>query len=525
MQKKDKISKSKAVKVDLIAWSQEMLELLGGSDNVISAAHCLTRLRLVIKDEALIKKSDVEKMPSVKGTFKSSGQFQIIIGTDVEKYFKEFVKVTGIKSVSKEESKAIAANEKGNLFVRGLNFLGEVFIPIVPVLVAGGIILGFRNVLEADFNGWKIVEQGQFWVGLNDFLWIPAQVCFWWLPVHICWSIFRKMEADQVLGIVVGLCLMVPPLINTYEVIGGTGKDSPIWIWDIIKELQKQGKDAAFDWGFMKYPWKIQYTAQVIPAFAIGIVGAHINKWIKRISPGYISQISVPLVTIIPTFMIAMFIVGPVGFVIASAIGYAVSWSFTNPIAKYFSGFIVGFAYAPIVLTGVHHLFNAIFIQDTAQNGGNFLFIGTCAQAIAQGGAVIGWILVNRKDPRTKDVGIPSIVSAYLGVTEPAMYGVNLKHMYPFVAASIATGVGLEIAVISGTSAYNSGNGAWLGILNVQAESQIAGVNTWIGTGYTWFMISMLITTALSISLTMLFSKVSYFKKFNIEMKAAELLK
>jgi len=130
-----------------------MLELLGGSDNIISVAHCLTRLRLVIKDETLIKKADVEKMPSVKGTFKSSGQFQIIIGTDVENYFKEFVKISGVQSVSKEQSKAIAANEKGNLFVRGLNFLGEVFIPIVPVLVAGGIILGFRNVLEADFNG------------------------------------------------------------------------------------------------------------------------------------------------------------------------------------------------------------------------------------------------------------------------------------------------------------------------------------------------------------------------------------
>ncbi|AVN64565.1 MULTISPECIES: PTS transporter subunit EIIC [Mesoplasma] len=519
MGKKEKIPQ---VKIDLKAWSKELVEYLGGSENIISATHCLTRLRLVIKDENLINKAKVETMPNVKGTFKSSGQYQIIIGTEVEKYFKEFVAVSGVEAVSKEKAKAIANQNNGGWFLKSLNFLGEVFIPIIPVLVAGGIILGFRNILEADFNGFIIVKSGQFWQGLNDFLWIPAQVCFWWLPVHLCWSIFRKMEADQVMGIVVGLCLLVPPLMNVYEVSGEASQDGGFkWIWQIMAGMD----DGAFDWGFMKYPWKIQYTAQVIPAFAIGIVGAYINKWIKRTSPAVVSQIVVPLVTILPTFTLAMFVIGPAGFIVASVISFAISWAFTNNIAKYFFGFIIGMAYAPIVLTGVHHLFNAVFVQDTIQNGGNFLFIGTCAQAIAQGSAVLGWILVNKKDPRAKDVGIPSVVSAYLGVTEPAMYGVNLKHMYPFAAASIATGLGLELAVISGVSATNSGNGAWLGILNVQVESKIEGVNTWIGTGYTWFMISMILTAAVSIGLTMVFSKVKYFEKFNIEVKAAELLK
>ncbi|AGR42218.1 PTS transporter subunit EIIC [Spiroplasma diminutum] len=509
-------------KIDLKSWSINLLENLGGKDNIISATHCLTRLRLVIKDESIIDKPLIESMMGVKGTFKSSGQFQIIIGTEVEKYFKEFIAVSGIEAVSKEKNKQIANENKSGLFLRGLNFLGEVFIPIVPVLVAGGIILGFRNILEADFNGFVIIKSGQFWQGLNDFLWIPAQVCFWWLPVHLCWSIFRKMEADQVMGIVVGLCLLVPPLLNVYEVAGEAGKEGEFkWIWEIMSGM----KDGAFDWGFMKYPWKIQYTAQVIPAFAIGIVGAYINLWIKRVCPAVISQIIVPLVTILPTYILAMFIIGPLGFIIASVISYAISWAFTNAIAKYFFGFIIGFVYAPIVLTGVHHLFNAVFVQDTIQNGGNFLFIGTCAQAIAQGSAVLGWIIVNRNDPRSKDVGIPSVVSAYLGVTEPAMYGVNLKHMYPFVASCIATAIGLELAVISGVSATNSGNGAWLGILNVQVQSKIPGTTTWIGTGYTWFMISMLLTAGISIGLTMLFSKFKYFNKFNVELKAGELLK
>ncbi|AKU79893.1 PTS transporter subunit EIIC [Spiroplasma turonicum] len=518
------MKKKKDEKIDfnLKEWSENLVNYLGGKDNILSASHCLTRLRLVLKDENIINKTEIENMKGVKGTFRASGQFQIVIGTTVETYFKEFVIVSGVEGVSKEENKKIANQQHGNWFLKSLNFLGEIFIPIVPVLVAGGIILGFRNILEADFDGFKIVESGQFWKGLNDFLWIPAQVCFWWLPVHICWSIFKKLEADQVLGIVVGLCLLVPPLLNVYEVSGAAGSEGKFeWIWDIMGKLE----NGSFDWGFMKYPWKIQYTAQVIPAFAIGIVGAYINKWIKRKSPAVVSQILVPLVTILPTFTLAMFVIGPFGFIVASVISFGISWAFTNAIAKYIFGFIIGIIYAPIVLTGVHHLFNAVFVQDTIQNGGNFLFIGTCAQAIAQGSAVLGYIIMNRKDPRSKDVGIPSVVSAYLGVTEPAMYGINLKHMYPFIAACIATGIGLEIAVISGVSATNSGNGAWLGILNVQVQSKINGVTTWPGTGYLWFMISMLVTAGASIGLTIVLSKIKYFKKFNIEVKAAELLK
>ncbi|WP_342268817.1 PTS transporter subunit EIIC [Spiroplasma endosymbiont of Aspidapion aeneum] len=507
---------------DINIWCETLVKSLGGKDNVISVAHCLTRLRFVLKDNTLLQIAEIDKLELVKGTFKASGQFQVIIGPEVPKIYEKFVAITGISSSTKSEAKQQANDQHGNLFLRGMNFLGEIFIPIIPVLVAGGIILGFRNILEADYNGYVITKHSQFCNGLDAFLWIPAQVCFWWLPVHICWSIFKKMDGDEVLGIVIGLCLLVPPLISTFDSLGS---NNGIWIWDIVGNLQSKGTEAAFDFGFMKYPWKIQYTAQVIPAFAIGIIGVYINRWIKDKSPAYLSQILVPLVTIIPTYILAMFIIGPIGYVIASAIGYAVSWSFTNSVAKYFFAFIIGLLYAPIVLTGTHHLFNAIFIQDTIQNGGNFLFIGTCGQAIAQGSAVLGYIICNKDDPRAKDVGVPAVISAYLGVTEPAMYGINLKHMYPFVGACVGSSVALEIAVISGTSSYNSGNGAWLGILNVQVKSKIPGVTTWIGTGYTWFMISMVAAAAISIFLTMALSKIDYFKKFNLDLKAAELLK
>jgi len=329
------------------------------------------------------------------------------------------------------------------------------------------------------------------------------------------------MEADEVLGIVIGLTLLIPPLINTYDAIKAEEIGDKTWIWDIVNS---DITNFSFDFGFMQYPWKIQYTVQVIPAFMVGILGAYINRWIKRVTPGYLYQIQVPLVTILPTFVIAMFAIGPLGFIIGSAIGVAFKWAFTNEIAKYFFAFIIGGLYAPIVVTGVHHMFNAIFVQETISNGGNFLFIATCAQSIAQGSAVLGWILMNRKTEEAKNVGIPSVVSAYLGVTEPAMYGINIKYMYPFIGASLGGALGTELAVISGVSATNSGNGAWLGILNVQVQSKIAGVTTWPGTGFLWFMISMILVAGSSIMFTILLSKVKWFNKFKMEISAGNSL-
>lgn len=511
---------------------EKLVQAVGGVDNIQHATHCLTRLRLVIIDQSKIQDSVIKKMDGVKGTFTQSGQYQIVFGPDVAKIYDKFAKKFNLNKVSKEEIKSFI-NKDQNLFKRFLTFMSDIFIPIVPVLVSGGIILGIRNVFEANFVetffrgfdengnpllGWSMVNASSFINGLNGFLWIPAQACFWWLPVHICWSIFKKMGADEILGIVIGLTLLISPLLNVYEIFNNEPSGG-VWIWDIVKDLQNAGKDVTFDWGFMKYPWKIAYTSQVIPAIGIGVIGAYINLWIKRVSPNVISQIAVPTVTVLSAFTIGMFIIGPVGYVLGSAVGMGFQWALTNAVAKYFFAIIIGLLHAGLVITGMHHLLNAVIIQNVAVNGGDFIFMSICAQAIGQGSAVVGWMILNRKDAKAKEVGSSSVVAAYLGVTEPALYGVNLKYLFPFIAGSIATAVGLEIIVISGVTAQSIGNGSWLGFLSVQPMSKVSGVKTWVGTGYLWFFIANFINAAIAITLSYVFGKMEYFKKFNPDLK------
>ncbi|AXK51694.1 PTS transporter subunit EIIC [Spiroplasma alleghenense] len=516
----------------------KLLELIGGKENIVSATHCLSRLRLVLANPKKADIKEIEKLSGVKGVFNANGQFQIVFGTEVERVYKAFIKYTGLKEMSKEEIKDAVVN-KASWFQKALNHMSEIFIPIIPVLVAGGLILGIRNIFEAVFDpnyfggqydalgnpilGWSMVNVSQFINGLNAFLWIPAQVCFWWIPVHVCWSIFKKMKADEILGIVIGLTLLVPPLLNVYEVFS-QGFDS-IWIWDIVATLKENGQDVTFNFGFMQYPWKIAYTAQVIPAIAIGVLGAYINLYMKKVTPGAVKQIVVPLVTILASFTIAMFIIGPAGYIVGSLIGAGFQWALTDGIAKYFFAIIIGGMHATLVLTGVHHLLNAVMIQNVASSGGDFIFLSIVSQSIAQGAAVLGWMIVNwKKNENVKEVGASALTSAWLAVTEPAMYAVNLKYMYPFVAASIGAAVGLEICVVAGVSANSIGNGAWLGILSVQIQSGINGVTTWPGTAFTWFMIAGLTNTALTIVLTIAFSKIKYFQKFDLEFAAADAL-
>lgn len=532
---------AKHKKLDFVTntWLEELMSNLGGVENIKQSTHCLTRMRIVALDENKVNKDAIAKMEGVKGIFVASGQLQIVLGTDVAKIYQLLANKYNLAQSTKADIKKTVANQ-GNWFKRFLNWMSDIFIPIVPVLVSGGIILGLRNIFEATFSatyftgkfdaggnpvvGWSMVNVSQFMNGLDAFLWIPAQVAFWWLPVHICWSIFRKMDADQILGVVLGLSLLVSPLINTYEFTQEKGIHS-LWIWDIASQLRAQGKDSAFDWGFMKYPWKIAYTSQVIPAMGVGIVGAYINLWIRRVSPGTLTQILVPTVTIIPTYVFALFIIGPIGYVLGSCLGFAFQWALTNKIAKYFFAIIIGGLHAGIVITGMHNLLNAVMIQSVAQYGGDFVFMSVCAQCLGQGSAVIGWMILKRKDPKSKEVGGAAVVAAYLGVSEPALYGVNIKYLYPFIAGSIGAAAALEICVISGTTAQSIGNGAWLGILSVQIESKAKGVTTWPGTGYAWFLIANLVGTALAISLTIIFGKMPVFKKFDPNYKPEDFKK
>ncbi|TCG11267.1 PTS transporter subunit EIIC [Mycoplasma todarodis] len=483
----------------------ELITLLGGRDNVSSAMHCVSRLRLVVNDMTLVDDGAISKLASSRGTIKlQNNQYHVIIGADIPTYFKEFSKQTNISASTKAELKNDAASN-GTFLQRMMQHFSEIFIPLIPALVAGGLILGFRNILEANFNGFVIVNESAFMKGVNDFLWIPAQAVFWYLPVTLSWSIFKKMGGSQVLGIIIGLSMLLPPLINTYGVSGG-GKGVQ-WIWDM--DLNKFG----FNFGSFKFPWKISYTAQVIPAIGVAFAGVYIERGLNRIVTPILKQIIVPLGVILGAYILAMVIIGPIGWTIGTAISFAVKWALTNPIAKFIFAPIFGLLYAPLVVTGMHHMLNAVMIQNTATIGGSLFFPILAISNIAQGAAALAFTLAHKKSEKMKQVGYSATTAAWLGVTEPAMYGINIRYIAPFIAGIIGSSVGALFVTIAGVSSAGIGNGAWLGTLSMQAQSGISGVHTWAGTGYLWFLIAASMAAAISIFVTLTLRKHPRFKK------------
>ncbi|AOX43664.1 PTS system, trehalose-specific IIBC component [Spiroplasma sp. NBRC 100390] len=489
---------------------ETLIPLLGGIDNIISYTHCVSRLRLVLKDNDRADSKGIEELANVKGTVQPIGQYHVVIGADVSSYFLEFQKYLKSKSENFNTEQANSSSKKKTKwYQRLLQHFSEIFIPLIPALVAGGLILGFRNILEANWSGpgTSLVSISVFAKGLNEFLWIPAQAVFWYIPVTICWSIFNKMGGSPVIGIIIGLTLLLPPLVDIYSIAGEAGNS--LWIFNVAP---------TFDFGAWKFPWKVQYTGQVIPAIGVAFFGVYLEKGLNRIIPAVLKQIFVPLITILLSFTIGLCLIGPVGYIIGSAISIGLSWTLINPIAKYFFAPILGLLYAPIVITGVHTMFNAVMIQNTAQIGGSFIFPILCMSNIAQGSATLMFTINNRKDPKIKEVGISATTSAWLGVTEPAMYGINLRFFYPFLGAIVGSASGALLLTVAGVTSNGIGNGAWLGVLSIQPFSQVNGVKTFIGTGFTWFIISGLLTMSVSMTLTWFLEKVPRFAKLRNEL-------
>lgn len=457
--------------------AQELLVLVGGKENISAVTHCATRMRFVLVDP---KKSDVksiEALKSVKGTFTQAGQFQVIIGNEVSTFYNDFAAIAGIDGVSKDQVKSVAKGNM-NVFQRLLADLAEIFAPLIPALVVGGLILGFRNVIgdiKLLEGGTKsLVEVSQFWAGTHAFLWLIGEAIFHFLPVGITWSISKKMGTTQILGIVLGITLVSPQLLNAYGVAGAT--EIPFW-----------------DFGFAKVQM-IGYQAQVIPAMLAGFVLVFLEKNIRKVVPEYISMIVVPFLALVPTVLIAHTVLGPIGWKIGSAISTVVYAGLTSGLNWLFAA-LFGFAYAPLVITGLHHMTNAIDMQLVAEFGGTNLWPMIALSNIAQGSAVLAMIFLNRHDEDEKQVSIPAAISCYLGVTEPAMFGINLKYVYPFFAAMIGSATAAVVSVGAGVMANSIGVGGLPGILSIQPKYM--GI----------FAISMLIAIVVPFILTVIFNK------------------
>ena len=429
----------------------ELLKLVGGKENIQAVSHCVTRMRFVLVDPSKADVDKIEDLPSTKGTFTQSGQFQVIIGNEVQEYYNEFTKISGIEGVSKEEVKQNAKSQQ-NVIQKIMSTMGEIFAPIIPALIVGGLILGFRNVIDSMAiveNGTKtLCEVSQFWAGVDQFLWLIGEAVFHFLPVGIVWSITKKMGTTQILGIILGITLVSPQLLNAYAVASTAPADIPVW-----------------DFGFATVKM-IGYQAQVIPAMLAGFTLVYLEKFFRKISPSYISMITVPFFSLLLAVTLAHTVLGPIGWVVGDWISNIV-WAGLNSSAKWLFAAVFGFTYAPLVITGLHHMTNAIDTQLISSFGGTNLWPMIALSNIAQGSAVLAMIVLQKKNEKAQQLSIPACISCYLGVTEPAMFGVNIKYGFPFICAMIGSAFAAMFSVSTGVTAVSIGVGGLPGILSI----------------------------------------------------------
>ena len=468
--------------------AKDLLDAIGGKENVTAVSHCATRMRFVLGDGKKANVKAIEAIPVVKGTFTNAGQFQVIIGNDVPIFYNDFTAVSGIEGVSKEAAKS-AAKSNQNPLQRVMATLAEIFTPIIPALIVGGLILGFRNVLEgvhwSMLDGKTITEVSKFWSGINHFLWLPGEAIFQFLPVGITWSVSRKMGTSQILGIVLGICLVSPQLLNAYSVASTSAAEiAKDWVWDF---------------GFFTVN-RVGYQAQVIPALLAGLSLSYLEIFWRKHIPEVVSMIFVPFLSLIPALILAHTVLGPIGWTIGQGLSSVVLAGLTGPV-KWLFGAVFGALYAPFVITGLHHMTNAIDTQLVADAGGTGLWPMIALSNIAQGSAVFAYYLMKRHDEREAQISLPATISAYLGVTEPALFGVNVKYVYPFVAGMIGSSIAGLLSVTFNITANAIGIGGLPGILSIQAKYMIpfAGV--------------MLVAILVPMFLTFFFHKIGFLTK------------
>lgn len=482
--------------------AKQLLGLIGGKENVAAVTHCATRMRFSLVDDAKANVKEIQQLPTVKGTFTNAGQFQVIMGNDVGDFFKDFIAVSGIEAASKEEVKKAGA-QKGSILQRAVGHLAEIFVPLIPALVAGGLMLGIGNFLQASlpFLGGKsfkeVSELARIILFFTD--WIGGAV-FGMLPVLVCWSTVRKFKGNEALGIVLGLMLVAGSMLNAYVYGNMTGEGIN------VKEALLNGNEKyaieagkhILNLGFTKIGL-IGYQAQVIPAMFAGIALCYIEKFFNKRTPEVLKLVWVPFITMIVTGFLTILFIGPFARTLGELLVGMFAFLFKNPILKYFGAILFGGLYAPLVITGLHHTFMAVDLQLAASQGGTFIWPLIALSNIAQSGAVFATYFLYKKDQKQASVSISSTVSAWFGITEPALFGANLKYMYPFYAALIGSIAGALISTGFDVLANGIGvGGLALAFLSIKWDP----ITHQLG-----FALASLAAFGLSFGLTMIFSK------------------
>ncbi|MFQ7309243.1 MAG: PTS system trehalose-specific EIIBC component [Mediterraneibacter sp.] len=473
---------------------KRLLDLIGGKANIQAVSHCMTRMRFVLVDPKKADEKAIEELPSVKGTFTQAGQYQVIIGNDVSVFYNEFTAYAGIEGVSKDAVKA-AAKTNQNPLQKIMGTLGEIFAPLIPALICGGLVLGFRNVIgEINFfnNGTEsLADISQFWAGTYNFLWLIGEAVFHLLPVGIVWSITKKMGTTQILGIILGLTLVSSQLLNGFSVSSTPAGEIPVW-----------------DFGFAQVEM-IGYQGQVIAAMMAGFVLVYLEKFFKKICPEVISMIVVPFCSLVPAVIIAHTIVGPIGWAIGDVIGNVVYAGLTSDFRFLFAA-VFGLLYAPLVMTGLHHMTNAIDSQLLASPAESTILWPMIALSnIAQGSSVLAMSVLQKKNERAQQVNVPACISCYLGVTEPALFGVNLKYVFPLVCGMIGSCCAAMISVGFGVEALSIGVGGLPGILSIKPQY------------YLIFLLAMAVAIVVPFTLTFIVGRIKLSKEDRYGKEAA----
>lgn len=447
--------------------AKQVIEAIGGRENIASFAHCATRLRIMVNDQKKIDQKKVENIDKVKGAFFNSGQYQIIFGTGTVNQIFEAVESLGLESTSKEDLKS-EAKKAGNPFQRAIRTFGDVFVPIIPVLVATGLFMGLRGLLTQEtVLAWFGLAPDDISANFLLFTEVLTDTAFAFLPALVAWSAFKVFGGSPVLGIVLGLMLVNPALPNAYAVANGSA-------------------EALVIFGFIPV---VGYQGSVLPAFFIGLIGAKFERFLRKRIPEAIDLIVTPFLTLLVMIILGLFAIGPIFHSLEEVVMNVTMYVLDLPFG--IAGLLIGFFNQIIVVTGVHHIFNFLEIQLLEQTGSNpFNAIVTSAMA-AQGAACLA-VGLKTRNKKLKALSLPSAFSAMLGISEPAIFGVNLRYVRPFVIALIGGGIGgfmasifqlkatgMAITVIPGTLLYLNSQLPLYILCNVVAMA-ITFVLTWM---------------------------------------------
>lgn len=456
-----------------------VIKYVGGKDNIKSVTHCATRLRFQLRDNGLRKEDAISDLEGVKGVFLTQSQFQIIFGSGiVNMVCDEVQKQLGTLEEKPEEKE----EGKGNVVQRFIKMLSDIFVPIIPAIVAGGLLMGLNNLLTSPLiNGRSIIELYPMWQGLASAINTFANAPFTFLPVLIGFSATRKFGGNAFLGAAMGMIMVHPDLLNAYQI----GLAQPP-VWDIF--------------GFQIAA--IGYQGTVLPVLAVSWILANIEKRLRKVTPSWLDNLTTPLLSILVTSFLTFIFVGPVLREAGNLLAAGITWLYNTlgPVG----GALFGFAYAPITMTGMHHSFIAIETQllaDSAHTGGSFIFSTASMNNVAQGAAVLAVLLMTKND-KMKSICSASGISALLGITEPAMFGVTLKLKYPFYAAMAGSAAGSAYLAATKTLAQALGAAGLPGFISMKPDH------------YMNFAIGIILSMGVSFALTMVF-----WKKFALDQQ------